>query len=58
MTTPSRTPMAGGSLIALCLIGGVGIGIAQGQPTIGFLAGFGAGVLLALGVWLVDRRRG
>jgi len=56
MTGP-RTPMAGGFAIALFSILGVIAGSAKGQPTIGLLAGFGAGVATALAVWLLDRRR-
>ena len=49
--------MAGGFAIALFSILGVIAGSAKGQPTIGLLAGFGAGVATALAVWLLDRRR-
>lgn len=55
--TPRRSgSTAGGSLLALSIIVGAAIGIANGQPTIGALAGFGAGLLLFLLVWLVGRR--
>jgi hypothetical protein len=56
--TPSRTPMAGGFLLALSVIAGSIIGAIQGQPSIGFVAGFGAGLVLALLVWLIDKVRG
>lgn len=52
-----RSRMAGGVFIALGLIGGIIVGTLHGQPSIGLLAGVGAGLLLALLVWLVDRRR-
>ena len=55
--TPTRTPKAGGFLLALSILGGVLIGSFLGQPTIGFLAGTGLGLLLLLLVWVVDRRR-
>ena len=53
-----RSPIAGGFLLAICVIAGVLIGAAQGQPSLGFIAGFGAGVVLAVVVWLVDRSQG
>lgn len=55
---PPRSSAAGGIAIALGAMGGALIGAAgYHQPTIGFLAGVAAGVAIALGVWLVDRRR-
>jgi hypothetical protein len=48
---------AGGILIAICSIGGVVVGLAQGQVTIGFLAGLIIGSLGAVAVWLRDSRR-
>lgn len=48
--------MAGGFFLAFSLIAGVVIGTLYGQPSIGFLAGLGAGLLLVLLVFLVDRR--
>jgi hypothetical protein len=54
----SRSPVAGGFLLALSLIAGVVIGIVKGQPTIGFLGGLGVGLVLLVAVWLVDRVRG
>lgn len=59
MTSPnspnSKSPMAGGFLIALGTLLGVVGGIAAGQVTIGFLVGFGAGLVAAIGIWLKDR---
>lgn len=53
---PRRSNAAGGSLLALAVVGGAAIGIATGQPTIGALAGLGVGLLLVLIVWLAGRR--
>ncbi|WP_198665823.1 MULTISPECIES: hypothetical protein [unclassified Sphingomonas] len=52
-TPPSA---AGGFLIAACSILGAGIGLAEGQVTIGFLAGLAIGSAGAVAIWLRDRR--
>lgn len=58
MTKPSTpAPRAAGAFIALGLIVGPLVGIGFGQPTIGLLAGFGVGLIFAIGQWLVDRAR-
>ena len=54
---PTRTPLAGGALIAIGAMGGTIIGASQGQVTAGFLIGLGAGVAIAVAIWLVDRAR-
>lgn len=56
MANPPSSPRGAGFLIALSLAIGTGIGIAYGQPTIGLLAGVAAGVLIAVVLWLADRR--
>ncbi len=48
---------AGGSLLAVSIIAGVIGGTISGQPSIGFLIGLGAGLLMLAAVWLSDRRR-
>jgi hypothetical protein len=55
--TPSKTPLAGGFLLALCLIVGVFVGIARGEASFGFVIGLGAGLVLLVAVWLIDRMR-
>jgi hypothetical protein len=55
--SPSKTPVAGGFLLALSLIVGVFVGIARGEASFGFVIGLGVGVLLLAAVWLVDRMR-
>lgn len=58
MTKPaSRTPMAGGFLLAISLIVGVLVGASQGQASIGFVAGLAIGLALLGLVWLADRMR-
>jgi UDP-N-acetylmuramyl pentapeptide phosphotransferase/UDP-N-acetylglucosamine-1-phosphate transferase len=53
----ARTPQAGGFLLIVPILLGTFIGIWQGQSSIGFLAGTAVGILLAIGVYLRDRRR-
>lgn len=51
------TPIAGGALLALALIVGTVTGILNGQPSLGFIVGLGAGLVLMLIVALIDRVR-
>lgn len=51
-------PIAGGALLALSLVVGTVVGVRQGQPSIGFLAGLGIGIALLIIVALIDRVRG
>ena len=52
-----RAPAAGGIFLFLGPVIGAVYGIGRGQPILWMLYGFGAGVLLALLVWLIDRWR-
>jgi uncharacterized membrane protein (UPF0136 family) len=54
---PSRTPMAGGFLLAISLLAGAIIGAGRGQASIGFVAGLAVGLVLLVAVWLIDRIR-
>ena len=57
MSEPRRSPQAGGSILAgAMLVGAIG-GVIVGQPSIGFLVGASVGALLAILLWLRDRRR-
>lgn len=57
-SSPPRTPLAGGVLIALGAIAGTGIGLFSPLgPTRGFLIGLALGVLVSLAMWLRDLRR-
>ncbi len=49
--------MAGGVLIAIGAVFGAFAGATRGQPSIGFLIGLGIGIVLATGIWLLDRAR-
>jgi len=51
-----RNTRAGGVLLALGIAAGITFGSLAGQPRLGFLAGTAAGALLALLVYLHDRR--
>ncbi|MDB5716006.1 MAG: hypothetical protein JWO15_3403 [Sphingomonadales bacterium] len=51
-----KNTRSGGIFIAIGGFAGVFIGRHYGQPTIGFISGLAIGGLLALGLWLKDRR--
>ena len=48
---------AGGCFLTLCILAGYPLGIAIGNPMKGVLIGTGAGIVLAVGTWLIDRQR-
>lgn len=54
---PSSTPIAGGALLALSMIAGSVIGVLRGQPSVGFIAGLGIGIVLLVAIALIDRAR-
>jgi hypothetical protein len=47
---------SGGCLLAFSVIAGVAVGTILRQPSIGFLAGSGLGLVLVLTVFVLDRR--
>jgi fucose permease len=47
---------AGGFILFVGIMGGAVIGGLFGQPSAGLIAGGGLGVLIALAIWLRDRR--
>lgn len=49
--------MAGGFFIAILTIVGAVIGGLKGQPTIGLLSGFAAGLVIAIALWVYDRAK-
>ena len=53
-----RNPIAGGFWLILPIVLGFGWGLATGQPMAGVVLGLAVGAILALIIWLVDRRRG
>ena len=58
MNAPApRNSSAGGVLVALGAIAGATAGLILHQPTLYFLIGLGLGIVGAVAIWLVDRRR-
>jgi hypothetical protein len=55
--TRKPEPLGGGIFIVLGLFGGIFAGRAYGQISFGLLAGLGAGIAIALAIWLFQRRR-
>jgi hypothetical protein len=53
---PSKT-RAGGCFLTICLFAGYFLGLAIRNPMKGVLIGLGAGIVLAIATWLIDRRR-
>jgi UDP-N-acetylmuramyl pentapeptide phosphotransferase/UDP-N-acetylglucosamine-1-phosphate transferase len=52
-----RTPAAGGIFLFLGPVIGTLYGVGRREPILWMLYGFGAGVLLALLIWFIDRGR-
>ena len=57
MTGKSRFTQAGGSILAVSIVAGTIAGVIVRQPSVGFLVGIGAGLLLLALFWLQERRR-
>ncbi len=55
MPGPSRSPAAGGALIAIAILVGTALGLTRGEPSLGFLIGLALGVALAVAIWLRGR---
>jgi hypothetical protein len=51
------TSKAGGCFLTVCILAGFPLGLAIGNPMKGILIGTGAGILLAVVTWLIDRQR-
>jgi uncharacterized membrane protein (UPF0136 family) len=49
--------MAAGAPLALIIIAGALVGGMRGQPIVGILVGVALGTVIAIAVWLGDRRR-
>jgi hypothetical protein len=53
----NRNSRAGGVFLVIGIFLGLSWGIAAGNPMKGILIGTAGGIVLAVGVWLIDRRR-
>lgn len=47
---------AGGCFLTICILAGLPLGLAMGNPMKGILIGTGVGILIAVALWLIDRR--
>jgi hypothetical protein len=54
---PARTTQAGGCFLAIFILAGFVYGLASQNPMKGVLLGTGIGIVLAVLIWLFDRRR-
>ena len=57
MNAQGKGTQAGGSLLAISIIVGTVAGAIAGEPSMGFVGGLGVGVLIAVLLWLRDRKR-
>ena len=57
MTEKHRNAQAGGIFLFLAPVIGLLYGIGRGDPIKWLLIGFVIGLAIAIGVWLVDRRK-
>jgi hypothetical protein len=53
-----RSPQAGGCLLFLAILVGLVVGLNKGLTGAGLIYGAIAGIVLAVGYYLFDRRRG
>ena len=58
MAMKRRTTHAGGFFLVVAIIAGFAWGAMSGVPVDGAVMGTLVGIVLALAVWLIDRRRG
>lgn len=52
-----RTPKAGGFFLMAAILGGFVAGLATGDAMRGVVLGTAAGIVIAVAIWLLDRRR-
>ena len=52
-----NTTRAGGCFLTLCILAGFPLGLAIGNPMKGILIGTGAGIVIAVAMWLIDSRK-
>ncbi|EQB32450.1 hypothetical protein [Sphingobium ummariense] len=51
-----KNPTGAGAIIALLILGGAIVGGTMGQPSAGLLIGTGLGAVIALLLWLRERK--
>lgn len=51
------SPIAAGGPLAIVIMAGTLIGAVLGQPSLGLVIGLGIGIVIAVLMWLADRRR-
>lgn len=56
MEESGKLARSGGCLLAFSVLAGTFVGMVLHQPSIGFLAGSGLGLILVIAVFLLDRR--
>ena len=52
-----RSTKAGGCFLTLCILAGFAAGLAMQNPMKGVLIGTGIGIIVAVLLWLADRRK-
>ena len=57
MTEPRRNAQAGGIFLFVLPVVGLMYGIGRADPIKWLLVGFAIGLVIAIGVWLIDRRK-
>ena len=53
----SPKPVAGGCFLTIFILAGFVLGLAINDPMKGVVIGTGIGIVLATGLWLINRRR-
>lgn len=56
-TQNNQPRLAGGIFVALGLLIGAILGVALNQPSAGLVIGMTIGIVIAVAVWLIDRKR-
>jgi hypothetical protein len=57
MDSQKTNSLAGGFFVAAGMVGGAIAGIYFDQPSVGMVSGLGFGILIAIAIWVIDRKR-
>ncbi|KEQ54464.1 hypothetical protein [Sphingobium chlorophenolicum] len=57
MTKARKEPIGAGAILAFTILGGTIAGGLMGQPSAGLLGGTALGIVIAILLWLYDRRK-